>query len=75
MSACDAIVGGACVANGRVAFGDGVRYEPNPIYRTDTGNSYPDFLERDLNAQGLDYHVVNAGIIGLSSGGAAAMLG
>jgi acyl-CoA thioesterase-1 len=43
-----------------VAFGDSL----TAGYGTDTGNSYPDFLERDLNAKGFHYHVVNAGISG-----------
>jgi acyl-CoA thioesterase I len=43
-----------------VAFGDSL----TAGYGTDAGNSYPDFLERDLNAKGFRYHVVNAGISG-----------
>ena len=43
-----------------VAFGDSL----TAGYGTDAGNSYPDFLERDLAAQGFRYHVVNAGISG-----------
>lgn len=43
-----------------VAFGDSL----TAGYGTDTGDSYPDFLERDLNAKGFHYHVVNAGISG-----------
>jgi acyl-CoA thioesterase-1 len=43
-----------------VAFGDSL----TAGYGTDAGNSYPDFLERDLNAKGFPYHVVNAGISG-----------
>jgi acyl-CoA thioesterase-1 len=43
-----------------VAFGDSL----TAGYGTDAGNSYPDYLERDLNAKGLHYHVVNAGISG-----------
>jgi acyl-CoA thioesterase-1 len=43
-----------------VAFGDSL----TAGYGTDAGNSYPDFLERDLNAKGLHYRVVNAGISG-----------
>lgn len=43
-----------------VAFGDSL----TAGYGTDAGNSYPDFLERDLNAKGFHYHVVNAGISG-----------
>ncbi len=43
-----------------VAFGDSL----TAGYGTDAGNSYPDFLEQDLNTQGFHYHVVNAGISG-----------
>jgi acyl-CoA thioesterase-1 len=43
-----------------VAFGDSL----TAGYGTDTGNSYPDFLETDLNAKGFHYHVINAGISG-----------
>src|ERR1700751_3759491 len=43
-----------------VAFGDSL----TAGYGTDGGNSYPDYLERDLNAKGFHYHVVNAGISG-----------
>ncbi|HZD76154.1 MAG TPA: GDSL-type esterase/lipase family protein [Acidobacteriaceae bacterium] len=43
-----------------VAFGDSL----TAGYGTDAGNSYPDFLEQDLNAQGFHYHVINAGVSG-----------
>ncbi len=43
-----------------VAFGDSL----TAGYGTDAGNSYPDFLERDLNEHGYRYHVVNAGVSG-----------
>jgi acyl-CoA thioesterase I len=43
-----------------VAFGDSL----TAGYGTDTGNSYPDFLQHDLDARGFHYHVVNAGISG-----------
>ena len=43
-----------------VAFGDSL----TAGYGTDAGNSYPDFLEQDLNAEGFHYRVVNAGISG-----------
>jgi acyl-CoA thioesterase-1 len=43
-----------------VAFGDSL----TAGYGTDAGNSYPDFLERDLNAKSFPYQVVNAGISG-----------
>ena len=43
-----------------VAFGDSL----TAGYGTDAGNSYPDYLEHDLEAKGFHYHVVNAGISG-----------
>lgn len=43
-----------------VAFGDSL----TAGYGTDAGNSYPDFLEKDLIAKGFHYHVVNAGVSG-----------
>jgi acyl-CoA thioesterase I len=43
-----------------VAFGDSL----TAGYGTDAGNSYPDFLEKNLNARGFHYHVVNAGVSG-----------
>ena len=43
-----------------VAFGDSL----TAGYGTDAGNSYPDFLEQDLNAKGFHYRVANAGISG-----------
>jgi acyl-CoA thioesterase-1 len=43
-----------------VAFGDSL----TAGYGTDAGNSYPDFLEKDLTAKGFHYHVVNAGVSG-----------
>ncbi|MGB9415299.1 MAG: arylesterase [Acidobacteriaceae bacterium] len=43
-----------------VAFGDSL----TAGYGTDAGNSYPDFLEQDLNAKGFHYHVINAGVSG-----------
>jgi acyl-CoA thioesterase I len=43
-----------------VAFGDSL----TAGYGTDAGNSYPDFLEQDLNAKGFHYHVLNAGVSG-----------
>jgi acyl-CoA thioesterase-1 len=43
-----------------VAFGDSL----TAGYGTDAGNSYPDFLEKDLNKKGFHYRVVNAGISG-----------
>jgi acyl-CoA thioesterase I len=43
-----------------VAFGDSL----TAGYGTEAGNSYPDFLEQDLNTKGFHYHVVNAGVSG-----------
>jgi acyl-CoA thioesterase I len=43
-----------------VAFGDSL----TAGYGTDAGNSYPDFLEKNLNAKGFHYHVINAGVSG-----------
>lgn len=43
-----------------VAFGDSL----TAGYGADAGDSYPDFLEQDLNTKGFHYHVVNAGISG-----------
>jgi acyl-CoA thioesterase I len=43
-----------------VAFGDSL----TAGYGTDAGDSYPDFLEHDLNAKGFHYHVINAGVSG-----------
>src|ERR1700745_1535585 len=58
-----------------VAFGDSL----TAGFGTDPGESYPDYLQKDLDAQGYHYHVINAGISGnttkdgverLDSGGA-----
>ncbi len=46
-----------------VAFGDSL----TAGYGTDAGQSYPDFLEKDLAAKGFDYRVVNAGVSGNTS--------
>ena len=43
-----------------VAFGDSL----TAGYGAPAGKSYPDYLQRDLNARGYRYHVVNAGISG-----------
>ncbi len=43
-----------------VAFGDSL----TAGYGTNPGESYPDDLQRDLDARGYHYHVVNAGISG-----------
>lgn len=46
-----------------VAFGDSL----TAGYGTRVGESYPDYLQRDLNARGYDYRVLNAGISGNTS--------
>ena len=43
-----------------VAFGDSL----TAGFGADTGDSYPDYLEKDLNAMGYRYQVVNQGISG-----------
>jgi acyl-CoA thioesterase I len=43
-----------------VAFGDSL----TAGFGADPGDSYPDFLEKDLNAQGYHYQVINQGISG-----------
>ncbi len=43
-----------------VAFGDSL----TAGYGTNAGESYPDYLQRDLNARGYRYRVVNEGISG-----------
>jgi len=43
-----------------VAFGDSL----TAGYGADPGESYPDYLEKDLNAKGYDYQVINQGISG-----------
>jgi acyl-CoA thioesterase I len=53
----------APVPDGRpviVAFGDSL----TAGFGADTGDSYPDYLEKDLNAMGYRYQVVNQGISG-----------
>ena len=53
----------AAVPDGRpviIAFGDSL----TAGYGADTGDSYPDYLEKDLNAQGYHYQVINQGISG-----------
>jgi len=50
-------------ADGRpviVAFGDSL----TAGYGADPGESYPDYLEKDLNAKGYHYQVINQGISG-----------
>lgn len=46
-----------------VAFGDSL----TAGFGADSGKSYPDFLQRDLDAHRRAYHVVNAGISGDTS--------
>ncbi len=46
-----------------VAFGDSL----TAGYGTDAGQSYPDFLQKDLDAKGFHYRVVNAGVSGNTS--------
>ena len=43
-----------------VCFGDSL----TAGYGTDPGESYPDFLQADLDGQGYKYRVVNAGVSG-----------
>jgi acyl-CoA thioesterase-1 len=43
-----------------VAFGDSL----TAGYGADTGDSYPDYLEKDLNAKGYHYQVINQGVSG-----------
>ncbi len=46
-----------------VAFGDSL----TAGFGADTGNSYPDFLEKDLNQAGYRYQVINQGVSGNTS--------
>jgi acyl-CoA thioesterase-1 len=43
-----------------VCFGDSL----TAGYGTDPGESYPDYLQTDLDAQGYSYRIVNAGVSG-----------
>lgn len=45
------------------AFGDSL----TAGYGTKPGESYPDYLQHDLNSRGYNYHVLNAGISGNTS--------
>lgn len=54
-----------------VCFGDSL----TAGYGTDPGNSYPDFLQADLDARGYHYRVVNEGISGNTTKDAVARLG
>jgi acyl-CoA thioesterase I len=53
------------------AFGDSL----SAGYGVDTGYSYPDFLQKDLDRAGYRYHVVNAGISGDTTAGGLARAG
>jgi acyl-CoA thioesterase-1 len=53
-----------------VCFGDSL----TAGYGTDPGNSYPDFLQADLDARGYHYRVVNEGISGNTTKDAIARL-
>ncbi len=46
-----------------ICFGDSL----TAGYGTDSGQSYPDFLQADLDAQGYHYRVVNEGVSGATS--------
>ena len=46
-----------------MAFGDSL----TAGFGADTGDSYPDYLEKDLNAMGYRYQVINQGISGNTS--------
>jgi acyl-CoA thioesterase-1 len=62
-SASDAAASDAAAPDGRpviVAFGDSL----TAGYGADPGDSYPDYLEKDLNAGGYHYQVINQGISG-----------
>ena len=48
-----------------VAFGDSL----TAGFGADPGESYPDFLQQELDRRGYDYHVVNEGISGDTSDG------
>ena len=43
-----------------VAFGDSL----SAGFGADPGKSYPDFLQKEIDARGYPYHVVNAGVSG-----------
>jgi acyl-CoA thioesterase-1 len=54
-----------------VAFGDSL----TAGFGADTGKSYPDFLQQELDRRGLQYRVVNAGISGETTTDALERLG
>ena len=51
-----------------VAFGDSL----SAGFGAETGSSYPDFLQRELNSAGLKYRVANQGVSGDTTGGGLA---
>lgn len=53
-----------------LAFGDSL----SAGYGVETGLSYPDFLQKELDAKGFKYHVVNQGISGDTTSGGLARL-
>jgi acyl-CoA thioesterase-1 len=54
-----------------VAFGDSL----TAGYGVETGYSYPDFLQKDLDRAGRKYRVVNAGVSGDTTSGGLARVG
>ena len=54
-----------------VAFGDSL----TAGFGAEPGNSYPDFLQRDLDRVGLHWHVINAGVSGDTTTDGANRLG
>lgn len=54
-----------------VAFGDSL----TAGYGVETGYSYPDFLQKDLDRAGRKYRVVNAGVSGDTTSGGLARIG
>src|ERR1700730_17185169 len=54
-----------------VAFGDSL----TAGFGAEPGNSYPDFLQRDLDRAGLRWHVINAGVSGDTTTDAVNRLG
>lgn len=54
-----------------VAFGDSL----SAGYGAETGSSYPDFLQKELDAAGYSYRVVNQGISGDTTSGGLARVG
>ena len=54
-----------------VAFGDSL----SAGYGADTGSSYPDFLQKELDAAGFEYRVVNMGVSGDTTSGGLERVG